>query len=304
LASLIDNVGSIGNSGLELSISGDPIVGDFHWNSSLNISANRNKVLELGNIERMGFGTTKGGQGITAPFMYLVEGEPFGQMYGWGTEGTWNESEAEQAAKYGQLPGDIKYTDVDKNGIIDVKDFKVIGNAFPDFIFGWSNRISYNGFELIFLVQGTKGNDIFNQSRIRLEGPFDGSSIRLLDRWTPQNQDTDVPAFIDQLTRQNANLTSTILAPDQRLSRWVEDGSYLRLKNVTLAYNFPKIITEKIKIGSLRTYISGTNLITLTKYTGFDPEVSAFTGNDAQFGVDFGNYPSAQTFTFGIDISF
>jgi len=182
----------------------------------------------------------------------------------------------------------------------------VIGNAIPDFIFGWSNRLSFNAFELTLLVQGSEGNDIFNQARIRLENPTEGTSVRLLDRWTENNQDTDVPAFIDAVTRKNANLVGKVsLGNDAgRQQRYVEDGSYVRLKNVTLGYTLPTTVTDKLGIRKFRAYISGTNLITLTKYTGYDPEVSAYNRNDAMIGVDLSNYPTSKTFTFGLDITF
>jgi len=182
----------------------------------------------------------------------------------------------------------------------------VIGNAIPDFIFGWSNRISFNAFEVTLLVQGSEGNDIFNQARIRLENPTEGTSVRLLDRWTENNQDTDVPAFIDAVTRKNANLVGKVsLGNDAgRQQRYVEDGSYVRLKNVTLGYTLPATVTERLGIRKFRAYVSGTNLITLTKYTGYDPEVSAYNRNDAMIGVDLSNYPTSKTFTFGLDVTF
>ncbi len=303
--SIIDNVGSIENRGIEIEIGGDPLVGKVRWNTGFNISANRNKVLNLGNIDRLGYRTTKGGYSVNNPFMYLIVGKSFGQIYGYGYEGTWKTSEAKEAAEYGQLPGDRKFTDANNDGAINRQDLKVIGNAFPDFIFGWNNRISYNNLELNFLIQGTKGNDIFNMGRIRMENPGEGTSARLLDRWTPENQNTDVPGFIDGKTREEAGLTNKIaIGGDQRISRWVEDGSYLRLKNITLSYNIPRSITDKIRLSNLRAFVSATNLITLTKYTGYDPEVSSYNANDAQIGVDFSNYPQSKIFNFGLNVSF
>jgi hypothetical protein len=130
-----------------------------------------------------------------------------------------------------------------------------------------------------------------------------------LDRWTPDNQNTDVPAFIDAKTRQAAGLTSKVTLGKSnsdagRLQRYVEDGSYVRLKTVTLGYSLPSSLTSKIKLAKIRVYISGTNLITFTKYTGYDPEVSAYNRNDAQIGVDLSNYPTARTITFGLDVTF
>jgi TonB-linked SusC/RagA family outer membrane protein len=303
--SIIDNVGSLQNKGLELEISGTPLTGIVKWNSAFNISGNRNKVLNLGDIDRLGYKTTQGGYSVNTPFMYLVVGEPFGQMYGYGYEGTWKAAEAKEAAAYGQLPGDPKYRDVNHDGNIDDEDFTVIGNAFPDFIFGWNNTFNYKNFELNFLIQGTKGNDVFNMNRIRMENPAEGTSAALLNRWTPQNQNTDVPAFIDQKTREDAGLTSTVaIGSDQRIQRWVEDASYVRLKNITLSYTLPRSIVSRIKLSNVRIYASGTNLITITKYKGYDPEVSSYNGNDAQIGVDFSNYPPCKIYTFGLNVSF
>lgn len=302
----MDNVGSVENKGLEISISGDPLTGVVRWNTGFNISFNRNKVLSLGEDTRLEFKTTYGGYSIKNGFMQLRVGEPFGQMYGYGYEGTWKTSEAAQAAVFGQLPGDPKYTDFKQDGSINSLDIMKIGNAIPKFIFGWSNRVSFREFELLVLIQGSEGNDIFNEGRIRLESPFEGTSIRLLDRWTPDNENTDVPAFIDAVTRQNASLTNNVsLGSDGgRLQRYVEDGSYIRLKNITLGYSLPSDLIKKIGISKLRAYVSGTNLITFTKYTGYDPEVSAYNSNDAMIGVDLSNYPTARTITFGIDVTF
>jgi TonB-linked SusC/RagA family outer membrane protein len=305
--SILSNVGSVENKGLEIAINGSPFSGTVKWNSGFNISWNRNKVLDLGEASRLEYKTTYGGYGLKNGFMQLRVGEPFGQMYGYGYEGTWKTSEAAEAAAFGQLPGDPKYTDFSKDGKITTADIMKIGNAIPDFIFGWTNNVSYMNFDLTFLIQGSKGNDIFNQARIRLENPTEGTSIRLLDRWTETNQDTDVPAFIDAVTRQNADLTSkvTLGSGDAgRLQRYVEDGSYIRLKNVTLAYSIPRSVTNRIGASKIRAYVSGTNLITLTKYTGYDPEVSAYNSNDAMIGVDLSNYPTAKTITFGIDVTF
>ena len=305
LNSIMDNVGSIENKGLEFAIAGDPFVGKFKWNTGFNISGNGSKVLDLGLINPLTYATTKGGYGLNSNLMYLKKGEPFGQMYGYGYEGTWKQSEAAQAAIYGELPGDPKYTDVNKDSIINTKDLKVIGNAFPKFIFGWNNNFSYKNFQLNFLIQGSKGNNIFNQGRIRMEAPGEGTSANLLNRWTPQNQNTDVPAFIDQRTREQANLRSKVaIGGDQRIGRWVEDGSYVRLKNITFSYNFPKSVVDRLRLSNLRLYVSGTNLITITKYSGYDPEVSSFNSNDAQIGVDFSNYPPSKIVSFGLNVSF
>ena len=138
-----------------------------------------------------------------------------------------------------------------------------------------------------------------------MENPGEGTSSNLLNRWTPTNQNTDVPAFIDARTREQANLKSKILiGGDQRMSRWVEDGSYLRLKNINLSYSLPKSITDKMRINTVRAFVSAANLITITNYSGYDPEVSSYNANDAQIGVDFSNYPQSKIFNAGLNITF
>ena len=307
LPSIIDNVGSMANKGFEFAIAGDPLVGALAWNTGFNISANKTTVLDLGEVERIGYRSGGSGQGTNIPFMYLIEGEPFGQMVGWGYEGVWSESERTAAAVYGQLPGDPKYTDLNDDGRINTDDVTTIGNSMPDFIFGWNNRLTYKNFELALQIQGSKGNDLFNVSRIALERPGEGTSLRLLDRWTPQNQNTEIPAIIDERTREEAQLVNRVTFPssdNNRLSRYVEDASYIRLKNITIAYNFPVTFTQRIHLKNLRIYASATNLFTITDYTGYDPEVSSYTANDAQIGSDFNNYPQSKIFNLGLNISF
>jgi TonB-linked SusC/RagA family outer membrane protein len=322
---LLDNVGSIQNQGLEITVGGDPFVGDFRWNTSANITFNRSKVLAL--LEGQQFmpirTNTGGGYQIWATgnnnaLMNLEVGKPFGSMRGFVNLGTWSESERDKAAVYGQLPGDAKWkdiagaTDADGNPIPDGKistaDLTTIGNSSPKFVFGWSNSMSYKNFTLTFLIQGSYGNDLFNATRIRTEGPTAGASPNLKNRWTINNQDTDVPAFTDQLTRDAAGLTSKVnlgKSAYNRSSRWLEDGSYARLKNVTFGYNLPKSLVSKVGLQNLRTFVTVTNLFTLTNYSGYDPEVSSYNvGSDAAKGIDISNYPTVKTLTFGINLTF
>jgi hypothetical protein len=131
------------------------------------------------------------------------------------------------------------------------------------------------------------------------------TDARLLDRWTPENQDTDIPGFIDAKTRDAANLESHVeFGYENRTGRYVEDGSYLRLKNIMLGYSLPQSILSGIGVTKLRAYVSATNAFTKTKYSGYDPEVSSYNTNDGQIGMDLGTYPSAKMLTLGLDISF
>ena len=302
LSSFTCNNGSIENKGLEITLGGDIFTGSFKWNTGFNISFNRNKVVSMGDDLKMPFSTYHMDDGL----MYLVVGKPYGQMYGWKYLGTWKESERDDAAVFGQLPGDPRYADVNNDQAIDIDDLTEIGNASPKSTFGWSNQLSFSNFELSFLFQGSYGNDIFNHLRYYIDGAswHEGTGVALLDRWTIDNQDTDVPAFIDNATRESYNYTDKVSDVDSRTSRWVEDASYLRLKNLTLAYTIPKSILTVANISKIRTYVSGTNLWTITKYKGFDPEVCSFTTYEALTGVDLGNFPSSKVFTFGIEILF
>ena len=318
---LLDNVGSLENKGLELTLGGTPLKGDFTWNTSANISFNRSEVTQLLNDLPMAIRTnTGGGYNIYSnsfSLMYLQVGQPMGQMRGYVNEGTWSESERTEAALYAQLPGDPKWKDLNGDSLITrgngipfesggTGDVAVIGNSSPDFVYGWNNNMSYKAFSLSILFQGSYGNDIFNATRIKIEDPSIGASPTLDDRWTPDNQNTDVPAFISQATRRDAQLgpAKVKIGNDNRSSRWVEDGSYFRLKNLTFGYNLPSSLIEKINLTSLRVFVTGTNVFTLTKYTGYDPEVSSFNlGTDSGRGIDISNYPTVKTVTFGINVT-
>lgn len=306
LTSVIDNVGSLGNRGYEFAIEGYPLSKpNLRWQSGFNISFNKTTVLDLGDSKLIGYKSGGSGQGTNSAFMYLIVGQPFGQMRGWKYLGVWQEKDAAEAAKYGQLPGDPHYADINNDGKINKLDTTLIGNSMPKFIFGWNNQFTYKNFDLFVQVQGKQGNDIFNVARIALEAP-DGTSARLLNRWTPQNQNSDIPGIIDDRTREDAHLINKISFPPSTgntTSRWVEDGSYIRLKNVTLAYNFSKSLINKISLTNLKVYVSATNLLTITKYKGFDPEVSSYNGNDAQIGSDYNNYPQSKIFNIGINLS-
>ncbi|SFQ07537.1 TonB-linked outer membrane protein, SusC/RagA family [Pseudarcicella hirudinis] len=289
---ILKNVGSVENKGFELYIGGTPIKQDITWHTGFTLASNSNKVLALaegqteillGNPGLPGFGQS----------LWLEVGQPLGLFRGYQYNGVWKSGEAEQAKKYGAVPGDSKYIDQNGDGVIDNKDIVDIGNAQPKYTFGWNNSFSYKNLDLNILLQGVQGNKIYNLSRVRFEAPGsdgDATSRKVLDRWTPQHENTDVPSF------KGSN--------DGRLnsSRWLEDGSYLRVKNISLGYTLPKNVINRLKMSQLRVYLSATNLFTFTKYTGFDPESSS--GVDTRAGVDLATYPAQKTFTLGLDIKF
>jgi len=304
ISSILDNVGSIENKGLELMIGGDPVVtNEFRWNTSFNITANRNKVLDLGADERLTYGASYGGYSL-GEFMILEVGQPYGTMRGWEFLGIWGTDQDEEARRYGQLPGDPHYLDADKDGDVDEDDRVYIGNGFPDFTWGWSNRLTYKNFDLSFLIMGMQGAELFNTLRIRRDSHWEGVSTALLDVWTPENQNTEVPGMIDGAYREAQGLASQIHIGGET-SQWVEDASFIRLKTITLSYSFGSNLIQSIGFEKIRLYFTGINLLTITDYTGFDPEVAQFSDyGDQRIGVDLSSYPPARTYTFGLDLTF
>lgn len=276
------NAGNIENRGLELNISTVNIENTkLQWKTDFNVSFNRNKVTSLGDYAKVYFFGKFDNNFL--PVTILKEGLPLGSMYGYVSDGVAPET------------GDIKYKDLNNNGIFDTADRTIIGNGQPNFIFGLTNTISYKRFDLNLFFQGSVGNDIYNANRIALEGMFDSKnqSKVVLNRWTPTNKITDIP---------RAALGNFDNVRNQ--SRFVEDGSYVRLKSVTLTYNFN---TEKMKrfgVNMLSLYSTGQNLLTFTNYSGFDPEVNAFGRSATEVGIDYGTYPQARTITFGLNVEF
>jgi TonB-linked SusC/RagA family outer membrane protein len=308
ISSVLDNVGSIENKGLEFMIGGDPLVGDFKWNTSFNITANRNEVLDLGGADFISYRPSYGGYGISSGFMWLQVGEPYGLMNGWEYLGMWQADEEAEARSFGQLPGMPHYADISgpdgvPDGKIDNNDRTTIGYAFPKFTWGFTNRFMYKGVELSFLIIGSHGNDLFNTLRIRRESFWEGNDPKLMDPWTPDNPDSDIPALYDGAWLESQGLSSKVTVQGNT-SKWVEDASFVRLKLLTLAYSFDPTLLRKIGFSKVRVYVSGTNLLTMTDYTGYDPEVAQWNNRDATLGVDFASYPTAKTYTFGIDITF
>lgn len=289
------NVGSVENSGLEFQINATPLTGEFTWNTSLSISANKSEVTNLGTEDYITVpaGGFQGGDQIGNLFRLEV-GQPMGIFYGYKQIGTWNTSEKAEAAKHGTIPGAPKYVDYDGEDGITEADKTIIGNGMPDFTFGFTNSFNYKNLDLNMVISGSVGGDIFNASRIFLErssndGYPTGAAVN--DRWTPNNQDTNVPAF------------GTAEYDFNQSSRYIEDGSYVRLSDITLGYTLPKEIANKLNLASARFYVGGRNLITITSYSGYDPEVNV-KGNNAIGSADFSAYPSIKTLLVGVNLTF
>jgi TonB-linked SusC/RagA family outer membrane protein len=290
--SALKNIGDLQNTGIEFQVSTKNISKkDFEWSSDFNISFNKNKVLNIAG------GTIYDGPIDERGNTSIVQaGLPLGTFYGYVAEGV------------NKKTGNMIYKMADKDAGLQTSDERVIGNANPDFYYGLTNNLQYKQWSLSIFIQGVQGNDIFNATRIYSEGLWEprNQSTAVLRRWTKPGQVTDIPRQdLTNYTTPFANYNSLIS------SRFVEDGSYLRIKSLTLAYNFSPQLTSKFKIQKLRIYVTGENLLTLTGYSGFDPEVSAFSAsyagsqsNNAAPGVDFGTYPQTRDIIFGLSVGF
>jgi len=291
------NKGSVRNKGLEISL--DAIIvekQDFNWKTNFNISFNRNKILDLKDSKVYTPGQIAGGW-INDDTHFLMEGYPLGIFKGYIVEGIFKDAD-EVAAHPDQsgmalkgAPGVYKIKDINNDGIVDTKDATIIGNPEPDFIFGFSNDISYKNLSLSFFFQGSVGNEIYNILNVALiDGlKYYNRSIDYLDYWSVTNTDGTIPAPGSSASKS--------------VSAYVEDGSYIKLRDLSLSYTIPQKYTSKLKIADLKFSVSAQNYLTLTKYKGYDPEVSSRGGSIYQ-GVDWGAYPSSKSITFGVNMNF
>ena len=290
--SMLKNIGSVQNKGYELSIESDNLSGAFSWTTAFNISFNRNKVLELGGETYKDVGTYDDHL-KTSDIRRLIVGQPIGVFYGYRFDGIFqNEAEcAQQTSSPSPIGvGLRRYKDLNGDGKIDAtNDREILGDANPKFFGGMTNTFAYRGFELNVFLQYSYGNKIFNYNAMELESPTGGQNVYqdLVNRWTPTNPSNEY----QKATTNRNNIVS---------DRFIEDGSFLKLKTVSLSYSFPKLNWKHI--GGLRLYVTGQNLLTWTKYRGYDPEVSYRGASTLEAGEDFGGYPQARTFMFGIKL--
>ena len=333
------NYGGIENKGLELTLDAHPFTGDFQWDSNFQISFNRNTLKALS-------GTTAAsivGYGQWSDVVCLSEiGKPLYNFYGYIVEGVYESLEdIQNSPKTSKHPengvydrrntvwvGDLKYKDINGDNVIDDKDRTDIGSPLPKFTFGWNNTFRYKNFDLNIFVNGSYGNKVLNYSL--MNGPSGGlASMR--SAWVNQNASAVAdraqlaPIDPDKTYESGAwydDITNVkVLNPDtktprptlsdpndnDRLStRYIEDGSYLRIKNITLGYTFPKKWMQKAHFDNIRVYCNIQNLYTFTKYSGYDPEVGASTQDSSgyAYGVDNGRYPSPTTYSFGVSLTF
>lgn len=277
--SLFRNEGEMSNWGLELALSSVNFDRKgFRWTTDFNISMNRNRLEKLDLQQVYYYATTS--EALSESVIRMTPGQPLSMFWGYKALGVDPET---GMMIYEDISGDGKISDVDK---------QYIGNANPDFIFGMTNTLSWKGINLSFLITGSVGNDIYNASKIEMVGMYTGANqiTDVLRRWRVPGQITDIPK-----AGELDNLRAS--------TRWVEDGSYLKIKNITLSYDITHPKLKKANISRIQPYITLDNMITFTNYSGYDPEMSQWS--DAyQTGIDWGTYPNIRTVIFGVNIDF
>ncbi|MCL7764860.1 TonB-dependent receptor [Polaribacter sp. Z014] len=299
------NLGEINNSGIEIALNTRNISNDnFSWNTDFNLSANKNKVIKLvkgADVFNNGAPSYLSSSGTTRTNV-LREGEEVGLFYGYDYAGVYQGGALPEgtAVTAGSVAGDPLFRDVEADGVINAEDRTIIGNPNADFTFGITNNFSYKNFDLSIFFQGSQGGEIFNMTNVVLyNGDANTTRDNLNNAWTPTNTDTNIPRIGNNSNREFS-------------SRFVEDGSYIRLKNIALGYNFPSEVIENLGIDNLRLSVSAQNLLTITDYSGLDPEVNyagSSSGNANQSantvsGFDFGNYPTVKSVNFSLNIKF
>lgn len=287
------NIGRIVNDGLELGLNTVNLTGAFSWSTDINASFNRNVVESLGSTGSL-IGVIQ-----RLPVTRTEEGRAISEFFGYRTAGIF-QTLAEIAEAPVQSPdtrpGDFRFEDLNNDGVINEEDQTFLGNPVPDFTANLNNTFGYKGIELSFLIQGVFGNEILNLLDRNLLGLTDQNNQRVeaLDRFTATNPSTTIP---------RANFSDP--NDNRRISdRYIEDGSFVRLRNVTLGYQLQNAFIKKINLTSAKVYVSGQNLLTFTNYSGYDPEVGSFNQNPLINGVDNGRYPSARSLTVGFNANF
>ena len=291
--SIPSNIGSVRNRGLELSLNTVNIQStDFTWNTTFNISFLQNRILKLGAANDDIFP----GPNFLNQTNVLRVGQPVGSFFGLQRLGTWGTAEADEAKKYGLLPGDLKFQDQNGDGQINDQDRVLLGKNIPTGFGTFINNFRYKGFDLLVDLQFTYGNSVMNlteHSGLDRTGQTSGYTQQLTGAWTPDNQNTYI-----------AQIRPSFLYYQSRIDSYkVEDGSFIRGRNAAFGYNFDNDLTKKLGLSRLRVYVSAQNYFLITKYFGYDPETSTYTNAFSQ-GIQFYDYPKARTFTAGLNVSF
>ena len=286
------NAGKMENKGIEITVNSKNLTGKFGWNSSMNFSYNQNKVVSINDTIPMSSGSI----GLNQNLALIQAGQPINFFYGFKTDGIF-QTQAEVDKHALQVPGndpnnrtsagDIRFKDLNNDGVINDKDRTYLGNPNPTFIFALNNTFTYQGFDLSLFLQGIAGNKICNANRFWSEAMAvaQNQTTETLGRWTGVGTSTVTPRAVFNDPNKNTRPSD----------RYIEDGSYVRIKNITLGYTIPGKIMKKLHISTARLYVSGQNLFTFTKYKGFDPEVGTN-------GIDNNVYPVTRTINIGINL--
>ncbi|MDF9830932.1 TonB-dependent receptor [Parabacteroides sp. PF5-6] len=291
-ATSLQNIGSVENKGFEFSINTHNIkTKDIDWRTSFNISINRNEVLDLGDDTEI---ISNGLMSWFGSYSITRVGEPMGLFYTYKNIGIWQKNEAEEAKKYGAIPGDQKIWDKNNDGMINSLDREIVGNPHPDFTFGFNTSFRYKNWDMSLAIDGSYGNDIMNESYIDVNHP-NGSTNQIkeafLNAWSESNPSNKYVRLGSDITPRSSSL-------------YIEDGSFLRIKNISLGYNFDNNMLNSIGIQRLRLFLSAENVYTFTNYSGLDPEANTFGSNNLLMGYDYNYYPQARTITGGLSLSF
>ena len=308
--SAMKNVGKVQNQGLEFTLNTTNIkTKKFSWTSNFNISFNKNKVLELTENQLSMLSNGYFDQAFTASNYIAKIGYPVGMMYGYIYEGTYKVDDfdyngstyilksgtARYTSENNTQPGYPRYADLNKDGVIDSNDQTIIGRGDPIHIGGFTNNLEYAGFDLSIFFQWSYGADLLNANRLMFEGYGKKKDLNQFasyaNRWTFNNQTSDIPVVSSSSSN---GLFST---------RVIEDGSYIRLKTLSLGYSLPNKLLKKLKVSKVRAYVTAQNLFTLSNYSGYDPEVS-IRNSALTPGLDFSSYPRAASMNVGINVSF
>ncbi len=297
---ITENVGSVKTHGLEANLGYNDYDGDFTWSANLNFGTSKNEVISLGGVPSIP------GANFEGEFVSRISvGEPLFYFYGYKTNGiyqTQEEIEEVLTANPDQTavkPGDVRYVDINNDGQINSDDKVKIGNPYPDFTFGFNFNANYKNFDLNLFVNGSIGNDVFNTNIYDLEGmtrPFNAGT-QVLNRWTGPGTSNSIPRALGATQNTNAS------------DRYVEDGSYTRLRNLVIGYSFPSEFFNDT-FSKFRVYLSGQNLLTLTDYSGLDPEIGRISLNNGaardnfELGIDRGNYPQPKSVQIGLQVAF
>lgn len=299
--SSLRNIGKVNNKGFEINLNTRNInTENFRWTTDFNLALNRNEVISLSDEDGIDlFLDASPGYFNIDRTHILREGEVLGSFWGLDYQGVYQGGDlpAGTALLPGGEAGDQLFTDVDGSGDISPADQKIIGDPTPDFTFGFTNTFSYKNFDLNIFLQGAQGGDVMNLTAVQLFNGDSNATTEILNSWTPTNTSTNIP---------RAKLRGKEIS-----SRFVEDGSYIRLKNIALGYTLPNDIVSKLGLQNARISLSAQNLFTITNYSGLDPEVSYFGaggGNSSAAnttnGFDFGNYPTLRSVNFTINLKF